>query len=551
MIASPSQPESPSHKDLYELAVLGRKLDCDRHLRIGFLCADPQIETWAADVVHFVMTAPQLTIAGAVVWNPGKPAAVQGPGGRLFEAYRSRCPLPPMLQPTDLGRLLPTTKVDDREARDHLRSLQLDVLISLDSCLPDGRCDGLAANGVWSTVWDDPDGTIREPKFLWPLLEDQEITSAALVKHQTTFDRASVLQRIDVATVGGFYYTINGTEAPALMRRVIIRCLYDLLMEGAAPARRAQERSLRPVARIPSPARLATHLAKRSAISVVTSRRNEKTYGTWFSAFRVKPELFTHRRERFTPEEFEEMPLRDRHFGCADPFPISFQGQEAILAEEILPNGKGRLVSYARNQEGVWQNPPTIILEAPSHLSYPCVFQHGDECYMIPESSAAQRVELWRATRFPEEWTLDSLYAEGVRLVDTTPIYWDGRWYFFTTATGTDAFGLELFIYHAEALRGPWEAHPLNPVCSDTRAARMAGHFFRRGTQWIRPAQDCTGSYGRAIRLFEVLRLSPTEYEERFIELIDSSWHPLSERTHTLNADESIEAIDGWRRFPR
>jgi hypothetical protein len=54
--------------------------------------------------------------------------------------------------------------------------------------------------------------------------------------------------------------------------------------------------------------------------------------------------------------------------------------------------------------------------------------------------------------------------------------------------------------------------------------------------------------YGHAIVLNEVVKLSKTEYEERETETILPVWRPGLLGTHTLNANERYEVIDGLQR---
>lgn len=533
------------------LALLGRTVP-DRRLRIGLLCSTTHVERWAFEAVAAMLEAPGLDVCGGVIWSQGPETQAPTLSGRAFAAYRSRCPVPKLLRPVDLTPLVAVQPLSGSRARATLESMNLDVVVSLDGRLPRERSTGLARYGVWSVVWGDPLQPLRAPAFFWELHDEAAVTCAALVAHTERFDAGRLLHRIACTTARSVYYTKNAEETPAAMKRILIRRLYDLLIHGWEHVTSARiECSTSVAARGPNLLQLGAFLGRRAGGSAIERARSRRGQGRWFVSYRTDSQKFTHLRDRFTPEDFQELPSPAPHHACADPFVVSTNGSDAIFVEDILPNGRGRLAVYARERSGRWPPSPAVILDRAQHLSYPCVLENDGEHYLIPESSAARRVELWRAVKFPYQWTLDTLYAEDVALVDTTPVQVDGRWYFFTTAVGPDASAMELFIFHADTLRGPWQAHRRNPVCSDVRAARMAGHFFRRNNRLIRPAQDCSGVYGRAIRLHEVLRLTPTEYAEHEVERIEPSWHAQSERTHTINATGSVEVIDGWRRDRR
>ena len=63
----------------------------------------------------------------------------------------------------------------------------------------------------------------------------------------------------------------------------------------------------------------------------------------------------------------------------------------------------------------------------------------------------------------------------------------------------------------------------------------------------IRPSQDCSTGYGRAVVLNRIDLLTPTEYRETAIARIEPNWAPGLIGTHTYNATESIEVVDGFR----
>src|SRR5205823_5942327 len=113
--------------------------------------------------------------------------------------------------------------------------------------------------------------------------------------------------------------------------------------------------------------------------------------------------------------------------------------------------------------------------------------------------------------------------------------------------------GDELSLFMADALDGPWRAHPANPIVSDVRSARPAGRIFVRGGSLIRPAQDSAGGYGRAVILNRVDTLTEWAYQETPIARIGTDWLRGNRGTHTYNFDSRYEVVDGrrWRLRPR
>ena len=116
-----------------------------------------------------------------------------------------------------------------------------------------------------------------------------------------------------------------------------------------------------------------------------------------------------------------------------------------------------------------------------------------------------------------------------------------------------DGFGDsdELFLFHARGPLGPWTAHPQNPIKSDVRSARPAGRLFYRGDRLIRPAQDCSVTYGGALVLCEVQELMTTSYREAIVKRLEPDWLAGNRGFHTLSFSNRLEVIDGKLDLPR
>jgi len=229
---------------------------------------------------------------------------------------------------------------------------------------------------------------------------------------------------------------------------------------------------------------------------------------------------------------------------AADPFLVRDGDRTWLFYEDMLPASRhGRLAVMAAFDNTA---EPSVILEKPYHLSYPCVFEHHGEWWMIPESSENATVDLYRARRFPHEWEHLKTLMQGPSLFDTTPLLHEGRWYFFTTAALPGRAYVSL-LFVADALDAPWRLHPASPLNCDAAMARGAGPILLRNGRLIRPVQDCLVRYGYAITLLEILRLSPTMLEERRVQNILPSWHPGIYGTHTFCPAEEALALDALR----
>ena len=172
----------------------------------------------------------------------------------------------------------------------------------------------------------------------------------------------------------------------------------------------------------------------------------------------------------------------------ADPFLFERDGHHHLFVEDVAPGTDRGVISHVELRPGNDPGTPVPILQADHHLSYPFVFSHGGEVYMIPETGDVSQIRLYRAARFPTEWELDRVLVDDIRAADATLIEAEGRWWMFATVGGRGTtLGDELHLFLAGSPLGPWAPHPANPIVSDVRAARPAGAILRDGDRLVRP----------------------------------------------------------------
>jgi hypothetical protein len=237
----------------------------------------------------------------------------------------------------------------------------------------------------------------------------------------------------------------------------------------------------------------------------------------------------------------------------ADPFLFEHEGRHHLFCEEQLPGAGRAVISHTELRlDGAAADPPTPVLARPYHLSYPFVFAHEGETFMIPETSAAARVELYRAVEFPHRWEREAVLIDDLDAADATLLAHEGRLWLFASVAPANASSLdELHVFWASSPRGPWRPHPRNPVVSDARCARPAGAVQRWGSRLVRPGQDGSRRYGGAISFREIDVLSSSDYAEHEIARLEPADLGDARATHTYAADGRFEAIDLRRREPR
>ncbi|MGG6429259.1 glucosamine inositolphosphorylceramide transferase family protein [Acetobacter ghanensis] len=187
-------------------------------------------------------------------------------------------------------------------------------------------------------------------------------------------------------------------------------------------------------------------------------------------------------------------------------------------------------------------------LQTPWHLSYPYIFEAEGETWMLPEAHHSGRLTLYRSVRFPDQWEETAVIPLGEDIaVDATPFFHDGLWWlFYTPAMRPPAPVGELHLAYAPTLLGPWTRHHANPVRLDSASTRPGGTPCVLNGKVVLPVQDCTYTYGGAIRPLTFDELTPERVRTHAGSPIrrPASYAPYAEGMHTLAAVGDVTLID-------
>ncbi len=284
---------------------------------------------------------------------------------------------------------------------------------------------------------------------------------------------------------------------------------------------------------------------RRPSFAQRVSRRLDKTIASWF--FIDQWIILTGRGLDYRSLDWRALrplvPPKDRYW--ADPFVLRRNNCYYVFIEEkIYAAGLGRIACLTLDQDGVLLS-QQAVLERPYHLSYPFLFEHSGELFMMPESGAHQTVDLYRCTHFPDRWEFVRNLLEGVFAVDATLLEYGGLYWLFANIKAPGGSSLDaLHLYYAtDLLSGEWRPHPRNPVLVDIRSSRPGGQIFLHDSKLIRPSQDSYRRYGYGLKFNRITALSETEYSES----PEGAFTPAHSRylaTHTFNQAEDLVVID-------
>lgn len=439
-----------------------------------------------------------------------------------------------------------TDRIPEEELAE-IRGHGLDVIFRFGFRIIRGGILNTARYGVWSFHHDDNLEYRGGPPLFWEIYEGNPVSGTILQILTDSLDGGKVIYRGHSSTdLTSLYLSRN----PIYWKTAdyALRRLRDLHSRGfefieTLPTYLERDTYARGIYRTPNTPQMLFFIARmfyRKMQAKVSSLRHGST-----------PQWFLAIRSRSAAHGFDDsadykpmLPPKDRFY--ADPFLIEKDGKSYLFLEDFRYSEGRAVISYCELGADGSPGTPVEVLRRPYHLSYPFLFEHDGQMYMIPETKENRTVELYRATNFPTAWSLESILLSDVYAVDATIARINHKfWMFAGVSNGLHSNCDELGIFFADALAGPWTPHPLNPVLSDVRRARPAGALFYEGGRLIRPSQDCAKAYGYALVFSEVVTLNETEYEERPITRLDPDWVHGNLGTHTYSRTERFEVIDG------
>jgi len=519
-------------------------------LRIGFLIGGRPFENWQLRLFDRVLASPSLAI-GAFLEQPPTSSRqsvspLLRPLARLEQTVLAREPdyVPERFRP-DAHRLerLPTPDDNCGERVAALVSqLDLDLVINMTSSgLPDearrtmaygewslsfsGDCDG-AAN------WFGYDDVIRR-------IGSTELVLSARRGHEgepSCISKSVFNAKFSVARSAGF---IKERAVTLLMRE----------LERVADTGELvplQETSASPPHQPPSSSQLLRYttalcgqLLARGGRAVRERMGLGSAVWTLFIGYGDVEDFDPRASVEIKPDEDE---IR------ADPFLLEHEGN-CYLFYEAYANGDTKAhIAVSRLAEGKLER-LGVALERDYHLSYPYVFRHGPDLFMMPETHQARRLEVWRCIEFPLKWELYSTALHGCSAADSILIRHKDRWWLFTNLSDFHAYEdhcSELYVFEVD---GPQLTHVVphkrNPVIMGSATARNGGRIFELDGRLYRASQrNEHGIYGYGLNIMLIEQLDDEAYRERCVRTILPVFKPGLIGCHHFDAAGGTYVVD-------
>lgn len=433
--------------------------------------------------------------------------------------------------------------VADDDARGPSPTEELDVVVCIELPGDVGELCGVARAGVWwigPSELPDEMAMLREHLSVTAERNDpmREFIWVRTAEEDRPFSIAvATCRRVSLISV------MKNMQPLSLLRNYFLSAelwkLSTRLQDAGSPSWASSDsESVAATSRPAGVARQLTHMGMRQLRHRLASQRNGDSWTIGVRSSKVG-EGACH----LDPAGYRWLEAPPGEW-WADPMLFERDGRVWLFFESYLERlGRGVIVCAEMLPSGAIDE-PRIVLERPYHLSYPHVFELDEQVYMIPESGTNGTVELYAAIAFPDKWELVRVLRRG-DFFDTTVVQRQDRLWFFTSIVENSTWVMsQLLLFSSDRIDGDWRLHPANPISADARYSRSAGSVFQHRSSLVRPAQDCSETYGGAIQFLCIDSWNEVEYSESWMGTLGADSYEGASGVHTYNRSAACEVID-------
>jgi hypothetical protein len=387
----------------------------------------------------------------------------------------------------------------------------------------------------------------------WEVYNNDSVTGVTLQVLEDELDGRKVIQKGFYNTPEFWYQNLDTIlEASVDLILKHLRILYE---KRELKTESIGDDNNRPL-KFPSSFQLAKYIFKR--YSSVAYRKSRRTVRSFIKVDDSKNIYKLHIGKGYIDKtellrsKIVEPPYNE--YWC-DPFLFEYDNRIYVFFENFeFSRQKGKISVGIIEDTQV--NSVTDAIDVDYHMSYPFVFKHNNDIFMIPETSENQRLEIWKSIGFPFKWSLEKTLFEGVSLVDSTIAKDtnDNYWLFTNISySNVNLNSSHLYVYKIDSpMMNEITPHKLNPVLTDCRSARNAGNFYTdHEGRLIRPSQASqNGIYGECLNLCHVKELTIDAYQEEILETITPKFKKGLYAVHHVSQAGGVFVVDGryWNR---
>ena len=230
---------------------------------------------------------------------------------------------------------------------------------------------------------------------------------------------------------------------------------------------------------------------------------------------------------------------KGRYF--ADPFIISRNGRTICFVEDYsIANKRGCISAIEIIDNEKYQIIGPVIIE-PFHMSFPFLLEYENELYMIPETSEAKSIRLYKCTSFPLVWEYQYNLLEGEPFLDSIVFEKNHQWHLITSKPD---YSLHLF-HGINPISKNWLEHKKNPILLDSTISRNGGLLIDERMNIVRCRQkQGFNIYGESLTLAMIEDITSSTFKESEIKKIIPNFLPNIIACHHMHSNNKYTVVD-------
>jgi hypothetical protein len=399
-----------------------------------------------------------------------------------------------------------------------------------------------AKYGVWSFHHNDEQKYRGGPPGFWEIMKNDPVTGAILQRLTDKLDGGIILKK-------GFFKTINHSYSAQIDNLYFETATFplqvcgDILNNRAFYLQNPQSFTDATVFKAPSNYSMVVFLTKLIYNKLLFHHNEVYHPEDWNVGLLNQTPENVVKNPAFAEIRWLPDPPKSHYY--ADPFGFFRDGKFNIVFENFDYQTRKGIISQVEFADGNFGKTQPAITEE-FHLSYPFIFENEGQIFCIPETAAINQVRLYQFENSSGRFVFQKVLLEGFPAADPTIFRYDGLWWLFATHQAQS--NSSLYAFYAKSPDHAFVPHHSNPVKIDVRSARPAGTPFYDGKNFIRPAQDCSETYGGRVVLNKISVLNPFEFKEEPVGFLEPPKNSKYNRgLHTLAGMADFTLIDGKR----
>lgn len=512
-------------------------MDSKKIIKYGVICNSDYLELWQYNVIQ-KLTAQDVKLK--LIITNAKPENIHKPSSKLWQKLNfssiKKSGQKKRIKIQDHYSQIKQTQLSILIEKD-LQSDTLDFIFNFTTDQVNSIISNATKHGIWQ-LYNDYSNNNNTLLGFWEIYWQKNTTTVSIIKWIDD-SKQVVLRENTLKTL--YSFTANRDQILKEVPRWIMGLCVDIKHNGFDSI---EEKKDNKTYDLPSNTQIILFCLRSYLNKYKRSFRLIFFIDFWNIGV-VKQPITEFLKEGEKPP-VEWYPNLSKKSFAADPFAILKDNELHILYEAFPFDNPSGKIDYVKYKDGEYSN-ECKVWDNSYHNSYPFMFEYNNEVYSLPESSADNKVELYKLIAFPDQWEKQKMILPGYAGVDNTLLYYNNTWWIFATDL-LDGPHYNLKVFYADDLYGEWVAHPKNPVKTDIRSSRPAGTIFEKDNVFYRPSMDYSEKVEGRIVINQIVKLTKTDYKEVDAALIEPYTNTkYSDKIHTICKAGNYTVIDSCK----